>query len=82
MNKETEQSLAQIKKLVDEQKHDPRQKFMRMKEATAIYHMSRTKLAEAAIDAGAFYKLGGTVLINIEIFDKYLETFRIPGMVM
>ena len=53
-----------------------------MNEATQIYHMSRTKLAEEALKAGAMYKIGSTVLINVQIFDEYLEGFRIPGVMV
>ena len=79
MNSQTEESLSKIKKLVDEEKHDPRAKYVRVKEAIAIYHVSRTTLMRMALDAGAVYKVNATVLINMKILDDYLETFRIPG---
>ena len=66
----------------DSEQHDARQKFERMREATQIYHMSRTKLAEEALKAGTMYKIGSTVLIDVQIFDEYPEGFRIPGGVM
>lgn len=82
MNHQTKQSLSQFKKLADEQKHDPRQKFVRVKEAIEIYHVSRPTLMKMAIDAGALYRINATILINLEILDSYVEAFRIPGMVI
>lgn len=82
MNEATKKTLSQFKELTDSEQHDARQKFVRMKEATQIYHMSRTKLAEEALKAGAMYKIGSTILINVQIFDEYLEGFRIPGVML
>ena len=39
--------------------------------------MSRTKLENVARDAQALYKVNKVVLINKEVFDEYLESFRI-----
>ena len=52
---------------------------MRVKEATKIYPMSRTKLMEEAFKCGALYEVGKLKLINTEIFEEYLESCRIPG---
>lgn len=82
MNNETIKSLSKIGELVGEEKHDPRQKFMRVKDACEAYHMSRPKIMEVTLSAGALYRLNKTILINVNIFDEYLETFRIPGEMM
>ena len=66
MNEATKKTLSQFKELTDNEKHDARQKFVRMKDATEMYHMSRPKMTEEALKAGALYKLGATV-----IFRKY-----------
>ena len=34
---------------------------------------------ELASDAGAIYRIDGTVLINRDIFDAYLERFHEPA---
>lgn len=34
---------------------------------------------EHAKSAGATYKMGNKVLVNVDIFEAYLEQFRIPG---
>lgn len=52
-------------------------KFVRYKEGAEIYSMSQSKFEEIAKDAKAIYKVGKVVLINTEIFEKYLETFRL-----
>jgi len=53
------------------------QKFVRYSEGAKLYSMGLTKFQELAKDAKACYKIGQLVLVNTEILDKYLETFRI-----
>lgn len=55
---------------------DKFKKFVRMKEGVEMYSMSRTSLTNLARDAKAIYKVGGIVLINTEILDRYMELFR------
>ena len=47
-----------------------------------IYSIGRHRFIELARAAGATYKInegtGGTVLVNLEIFDNYMEQFRQP----
>lgn len=47
--------------------------------AEIIYSISHKKLFELASDAGAIYRIDGTVLINRDIFDAYLERFHEPA---
>lgn len=42
-----------------------------------MYSMGLSKFQELAKDAKACYKVGQLVLVNTEILDEYLETFRI-----
>ena len=56
-----------------------RKKFVTYKEAAELYSMGLTRLQEHAKLAGATYKMGNKVLINTEIFELYLEQFRVPG---
>ncbi len=56
---------------------DKAQKFVRYSEGAKMYSMGMTKFQELAKDAKACYKIGQLVLVNTEILDKYLETFRI-----
>ena len=39
--------------------------------------MSQGSFEDLAEEAGAKYKIGKMVLVNCEIFEEYLETFRI-----
>ena len=43
------------------------------------YSISHKKLFELTSDAGAIYRIDGTVLINRDIFDAYLERFHEPA---
>ena len=52
-------------------------KFVRYKAGAKMYSMGLTKFQELAKEAKACYKLGQLVLVNTEILDKYLESFRI-----
>lgn len=52
-------------------------KFVRYKEGAELYSMGLTKFQELAKDAKACYKVNQLVLVNLDILDKYLESFRI-----
>ena len=52
-------------------------RFVRYKEGAELYSMSQSKFERMAKDAEATYKLDKLVLVNCDIFEKYLETFRI-----
>ena len=55
-----------------------RRKLIRYKVAEYIYSIQHKKLLELADKAGALYRIDGYVLINIEIFEAYLERFHQP----
>lgn len=54
-----------------------KKKFVRYKEGAVIYSMSLRKFQDLAKDAGAIYKVGKMALVNCEIFEQYLETFKL-----
>lgn len=54
-----------------------KKKFVRYKEGADLYSMSQSKFEQMAKDAGAVYKLNKLVLVNREVFDDYLESFRL-----
>lgn len=56
-----------------------RKKFVRYKEGAELYSISQSKFERLAKDAKAIYKVDKVVLVNCELFEKYLETFRIDG---
>ena len=41
--------------------------------------MGLTRIQEHTKMAGATYKMGNKVLVNTDIFEAYLEQYRIPG---
>ena len=60
-------------------KNELKKRFVSYKEAAELYGIGLTRMQEYAKEAGATYKLGNKVLVNTDIFDAYLEQFRIPG---
>ena len=56
-----------------------KKKWLRCKEATARYGVSRPTIMNWASDSGALIKIDATVLIDSETIDRYIEGFRIPG---
>jgi len=56
-----------------------RRQFLRYKDAEIVYSLQHKKLLELAGEAGAIYRMDGTVLINRDIFDEYLEKFHEPS---
>ena len=53
-----------------------RKKFLRYQEAEVVYSISQCKLIGLSDRAGALYRIDGTVLINRDIFDAFLENFH------
>ena len=64
-------------KAYKEYKKNGNEKFVRYSEGAEMYHMGLSKFMQMAKDAKAVYKLGQLVLVNLKIFDEYLETFHI-----
>ena len=54
-------------------------KFRRYKDGAEYYGFSKSIFERLAKDAGAIYKVNKVVLVNCEIFEKYLESFHIEG---
>ena len=60
-------------------RNDVRESAKRYKDAEIVYSITHKKLLELAGKAGAIYRMDGTVLINRDIFDEYLEQFHEPS---
>ena len=75
---ESYKPIASMKE-VPEQLRKLRRQYLRYQQAEIIYSISHKKLFELASDAGAIYRIDGTVLINRDIFDDYLERFHEPA---
>lgn len=52
-------------------------KFRRYEDGAKYYGMGRTAFIQLAKDAKAIYKPNRIALVNCEIFEKYLEGFRV-----
>lgn len=52
--------------------------FVRYKEGAEKYSLGLTKFQELAHEAHAVYKIDKVALVNCEIFERYLESFRLP----
>jgi hypothetical protein len=55
---------------------DGRKKFVRYEEGAALYSMGLHSFQELAKDAGAVYHIKKIVLVNTQLIDEYLESFR------
>lgn len=51
-------------------------KFVRYEEGARKYSMGLSKFQNMARETKATYKVDKLVLVNCDIFEKYLETFR------
>ena len=51
-------------------------KFVLYKEGAEKYSLGLTKFQALAKEAKAVYKVDGVALVNCELFEKFLETFR------
>lgn len=54
-----------------------KKRFIRYKDGPEMYGICQSKFEKMAKEAGATYKVDKAVLVNCEIFEKYLETFRV-----
>jgi len=54
-----------------------KKEFIRYDEGAERYSMSKHSFMKLAHDARAVYKINRMSLVNVKIFEKYLETFRI-----
>ena len=58
------------------QRNINKKRFVRYKEGAEMYSMCQSKFEKMAKEAKATYKLDKLVLVNCDIFEEYLETFR------
>ncbi len=56
-----------------------KRRFARYDEAAEYYGLGLTRFKELAKQAGAVIKINQTVLIDLEIFEAFIETFRLPA---
>ena len=61
---------------LDQRVIERKKKYVRYQEGAELYSMGVNTFREVARDAKATVKIKGIVLVNIEIFEEYLELFR------
>ena len=54
-----------------------KKRLVRYKEGSEMYSMGMNKFQSLAKDAGAILKIDRMVLVDLDIFDQYLESFRV-----
>ncbi|MCR5001652.1 MAG: hypothetical protein K6A71_07655 [Lachnospiraceae bacterium] len=79
MQEESQRSINSLRVLAEKQTDMDRKRYIRIKEAVSTYHIGKTKLVDIAKKAGAFLKIDKTVLIDVEAFERYIESFRLPN---
>ena len=61
------------------QTKDVMKKYVNATEGSIIYSLGKTRFMALAKEAGAIYKVGASALVNIEVFEQYLEQFLEPA---
>ena len=54
-----------------------RKRLVRYKEGAEMYSVGLNKFQTLAKDAGAILKIDRIVLVDLELLDQYLESFRV-----
>lgn len=53
-----------------------KKRFVRYQESEELYSVGLHTFEQIAKEAGAIYKIRRLILVNLDIFDEYLDTFR------
>ena len=80
MTEESKRSIDQIRKL-NGSECVTNKRFIRTKEGTELYQMGKTKFMQIAREAGVLYKIDRSCLIEVEVFEDYLKSFKVPGVI-
>ncbi len=70
--KRREQTIDELEKMV----RTRGKKFVSLQEGALLYSLGLHTFNNIAKEAGAIYKIKRRVLVNTELVDEYLETFR------
>ena len=69
-------NMAFARTEVKELEQSGKKRFVRYQEGAELYSMGLHTFEQLAKEAGAIYKIRRVVLVNLDIFDEYLDTFR------
>ena len=73
-------SISQFEKLIKaENEQKARPKYLRIKQVTEQYGISRPTIDKIAKKIGAKHKVGGIAPINVGLLDEYMDNCRIRG---
>ena len=75
MTKDNLETISSLGSMVSED--DIVRRYVRPNDAAKMYGIGRQYLENVATDAGALYKIGRVVLINVDAFEAYLEQFKV-----
>ena len=75
MTNENLETIGSLSGMMDG--NDIVRKFIRPNDAVRMYGIGRQYLENVAVDAGALYKIGRVVLINVNAFEAYLELHKV-----
>ena len=53
-----------------------KKKYIRYEEGAVLYSMGKNSFRQSAQDAHAIVRLKRIALVNVEVLDEYLESFR------
>ena len=80
MQAESKKSMNQLKEMI--RKDDETKRFIRCRQGVELYNMSRPQFMKLAIEAGAAHKINSMILVDKNIFEQYLDTFKIPAQML
>lgn len=73
----TEVQQCLIRESIMRPEKEEQESMLDIEKELTIYNMGLSKFSQLAHEANAVYKIDGIVLVNTEIFDRYLEGFRL-----
>lgn len=75
MTKKNEKIMESYQKTKEMQ---VKKRYVRYAEGAEMYSMCEAKFQQLAKDANAVYKINQLCLVNLDILEEYLQTFRVP----
>ena len=75
MTKDNLETISSLGSMVSED--DIVRRYVRPNDAAKMYGIGRQFLENVAAEAGALYKIGKVVLINVKVFEDYLELHKV-----
>ncbi len=79
MEKISEYDFFATGKDVKESKTKRAKRWIRCRDAIERYGVSRPTIMAWAASSGALSKIDATVLIDMEVLDKFVESYRVEG---